>query len=176
MSSPAYSIVIPFFSEEEALPELAKRISAVADRLDGAVEIILVDDGSRDRSYPIALELTERDPRFKLIRLSRNFGHQIAITAGLDVASGEAVVVIDADLQDPPEVIIEMAARWREGYAVVNAVREAREGESFFKRVTSSRAFAQTLQGLGNRISPGREIGVFSNSEFSEDEQNPAEN
>lgn len=96
--------------------------------MDGACEVILVDDGSSDRSYEVMTEAREQDARFELLRLSRNFGHQIAVTAGLDAAAGNAVIVMDADLQDPPEVAIDMAARWREGYDVVYAVREERRG------------------------------------------------
>jgi dolichol-phosphate mannosyltransferase len=118
------------------------------DALDGDAEAILVDDGSRDRTYELMLEAASLDPRFRLIRLSRNFGHQIALTAGVDLAAGDAVIVLDADLQDPPEVILDLAARWRQGYDVVYAVREVREGETRFKRATAS-AFYRAF----NRIS-----------------------
>ena len=100
--------------------------------------MILVDDGSSDSSYERMTEARAADPRFKLLRLSRNFGHQVAVTAGLDVAAGNAVIVMDADLQDPPEVALELAARWRDGYDVVYAVREQREGDTAFKRATAS--------------------------------------
>src|SRR3954449_6189629 len=108
------------------------------DELDGDVEAILVDDGSTDGTYGVMHEVAASDARFCLVRLSRNFGHQIALTAGVDVASGDAVIVLDADLQDPPEVVLELAAKWREGFDVVYAVREAREGETRFKRATAS--------------------------------------
>jgi dolichol-phosphate mannosyltransferase len=108
------------------------------DQLDGDAEVILVDDGSSDASYETMVAAREIDPRYKLLRLSRNFGHQIAVSAGLDVASGEAVIVMDADLQDPPEVALELAARWRDGYDVVYAVREERHGERRFKRATAA--------------------------------------
>ena len=137
-SPPEYSLVIPIYNEAETIPELVRRLAALADRLDGEAEVILVDDGSSDRSYELMSAAREADPRFKLLRLSRNFGHQIAVTAGLDVAAGNAVIVMDADLQDPPEVALELAARWREGYEVVYAVREGREGETPFKRATAS--------------------------------------
>src|SRR5918992_1375696 len=101
---PTYSIVVPICNEVETLAELERRLVAVFDRLDGDVEAILVDDGSSDGSFGLMAEISERDPRFKVVRLSRNFGHQLAITAGLDLAGGEAVVVMDGDLQDPPEV------------------------------------------------------------------------
>lgn len=137
MANPRYSLVIPVYDEEETLSELFKRLSLLFDRLDGPAEVILVDDRSRDGSYSIMTAHAQRDPRYRVVRLSRNFGHQIAITAGLDFASGDAVVIMDADLQDPPELILEMAERWKEGYEVVYAVRGEREGESSFKRVTA---------------------------------------
>jgi polyisoprenyl-phosphate glycosyltransferase len=138
MAEPTYSFVIPLFNEEEALGELHRRLAEVADRLDGPAEFILVDDGSTDRTREVCEQLRTRDDRVKLVSLSRNFGHQLAISAGLDFASGEAVVIMDGDLQDPPEVVPEMAERWRQGYEVVYAVREAREGETRFKRGTAS--------------------------------------
>ena len=126
--------MLPIYNEEQTLPELRRRMSAVLDRLDGAAEVIMVDDGSRDRSYALMQDIHQTDPRFKIIQFSRNFGHQLAITAGMDFAVGAAIIVMDADLQDPPEVVLEMAARWREGYEIVYAVREEREGETWFKR------------------------------------------
>jgi len=137
-SRPEYSLVVPIYNEEETIPELVRRLAELVDKLDGEAEVILVDDGSSDRSYELMSAARDADPRFKLLRLSRNFGHQIAVTAGLDVAAGNAVIVMDADLQDPPEVALELAARWREGYEVVYAVRERREGETPFKRATAS--------------------------------------
>ena len=133
-----YSIVIPIFNEEESFGALVVRLREVMDRLDGPAEVVLVDDGSRDGSYALMVAANREDPRFKVLQLSRNFGHQIAITAGMDVAAGQAVIVMDADLQDPPEVILQMAARWQEGYEVVYAVREHREGETLFKRKTAT--------------------------------------
>jgi dolichol-phosphate mannosyltransferase len=130
--------VLPIYNEEETIPELVRRLESLVEQLDGDAEVILVDDGSSDSSYELMVAAREADPRFKLLRLSRNFGHQIAVTAGLDVASGEAVIVMDADLQDPPEVALELAARWREGYDVVYAVREERHGESRFKQATAA--------------------------------------
>jgi dolichol-phosphate mannosyltransferase len=135
---PTYSLVIPANNEEGVINELVARLVEVMDALDGDAETILVDDGSRDRTYELMLEASRADPRFRLIRLSRNFGHQIALTAGVDLAAGDAVIVLDADLQDPPEVILELAARWREGYDVVYAQRDVREGETRFKRATAS--------------------------------------
>jgi dolichol-phosphate mannosyltransferase len=145
---PTYSLVVPAHDEEGVIEELVARLIAVMDTLDGDAEAILVDDGSRDRTYQLMVDATSGDPRFRLIKLSRNFGHQIALTAGVDLAAGEAVIVMDADLQDPPEVVLELAARWREGYDVVYAVREAREGETRFKRATAN-AFYRAF----NRIS-----------------------
>ena len=118
--------------------ELVARLVEVMDALDDDAEAILVDDGSRDRTYELMLDAKAGDPRFRLIRLSRNFGHQIALTAGVDLAAGDAVIVMDADLQDPPEVILDLAARWREGYDVVHAIRDVREGETRFKRATAN--------------------------------------
>src|SRR3954454_8026302 len=108
------------------------------DALDGDAEAILVDDGSVDRTYELMLEAARTDPRIRLVRLSRNFGHQVALTAGVDLATGHAVIVLDADLQDPPEVVLELAKRWREGYDVVYAIRDVREGETRFKRATAT--------------------------------------
>ena len=133
-----YSLVVPVFNEEQVLPLLHARLVEVIDRLDAPAEVVLVDDGSRDRSYELMLGIRMRDPRFRIIHLSRNFGHQVAITAGIDHARGEAVIVMDADLQDPPEVVLEMAARWREGFEVVSAVRAERHGETFLKRFTAA--------------------------------------
>ena len=132
-----YSVVVPVFNEEETLPELTRRLGELLDRLDGPAEVIYVDDGSTDTSYEVMLAAHADDPRFKTIRLSRNFGHEMATTAGLDAAAGAAVVVMDADLQDPPEVVLELATRWREGYDVVYAVRAERPGETRLKKLTS---------------------------------------
>jgi dolichol-phosphate mannosyltransferase len=134
---PTYSFVIPVRNEEASLPELHRRLSTVAEQLDGDCEFVLVDDGSTDRSRETMLEIRATDPRVRLLFLARNFGHQLAISAGLDFASGEAVVIMDADLQDPPEVALEMAALWREGYEVVHAVRRHRAGEGRLKLWTA---------------------------------------
>jgi polyisoprenyl-phosphate glycosyltransferase len=137
-SHPTYSVVIPICNEEEALPRLGRRLKAVLDVLPGSAEVILVDDGSRDESYDRMVELAAADRRFKVVRLTRNFGHQFAITAGTDVATGDAIIVMDADLQHPPELIPELIARWQEGYEVVYGVMERREGESWLKERTAS--------------------------------------
>lgn len=135
---PTLSIVIPVFNEEESIPELDRRLRGLLDNLGETWEVIFVDDGSRDASARLLQELVEKEPRYKLISFSRNFGHQIAITAGTDRAEGESVVVMDADLQDPPELVRDMIARWREGYDVVYAVRQRRLGETWFKRISAS--------------------------------------
>ena len=137
MPDPTFSIVVPVHNEQEALGELHHRLSSVLSELDGAAEIIFVDDGSRDQSFGLMLELREADDRIKIARLSRNFGHQVAITAGLDLAGGNAVIVMDADLQHPPETIPEFVARWREGYEVVYGVMVERSSESWVKRATA---------------------------------------
>jgi dolichol-phosphate mannosyltransferase len=154
-----FSFVIPVFNEQEALPELERRLREVLDRLDGTAEVLLVNDGSRDRSWRVIGDMARRDPRFKGIDLSRNFGHQVAVTAGLDAASGRAVVIMDADLQDPPELVFEMVKRWREGYDVVYAVREHREAESWFKR-TSAAAFYRLLRRL-TKVDMPADVGDF---------------
>jgi dolichol-phosphate mannosyltransferase len=133
-----YSIIVPVYNEIEILPQLYQRVAQVLDALDGESEFILVDDGSSDGSTEAILDLEERDPRVRPVIFARNFGHQIAITAGLDYCRGKAVVIMDADLQDPPEVIPELIASWRAGFEVVYAVRTKREGESWFKRATAA--------------------------------------
>ena len=156
---PRYSVVAPVFNEEETLPEFHRRLSAVLDSLDGPAELVLVFDGSRDRSPEVGQQLQVRDPRLKIIKFSRNFGHQIAITAGIDYAEGDAVVIIDSDLQDPPEVIPELIAKWKEGYEVVYAQRAKREGETFFKLVTAS-LFYRLIDRLSSIDIP-RDTGDF---------------
>jgi len=137
MQNPTYSIIIPVYNEESTLIELSRRLINVINTLDGPAEVILVDDGSCDGSYNIMSEIHENDSRFKIVQLSRNFGHQIAITTGIDLSSGDAVIIMDADLQDPPEVLHEMCANWRKGYDIVYAAREERIGESWFKKKTA---------------------------------------
>jgi polyisoprenyl-phosphate glycosyltransferase len=133
-----YSIIAPIYNEKENLPELYRRVKEVLDSTNESWELILVDDGSTDGSTDIIRALAMKDPCVRPVIFARNFGHQIAITAGWDYARGEAVVIIDADLQDPPEAILEMAKKWKEGYEVVYAVRSEREGESLFKLWTAS--------------------------------------
>jgi dolichol-phosphate mannosyltransferase len=145
---PLLSIIVPCFNEEETLQETHLRLTRIAARLnDLDYEIIYIDDGSQDRTPEILETLQHADSRVRVIRFSRNFGHQIAVTAGLEHADGDAVVVIDADLQDPPEVIPEMVARWREGYDVAYGERISREGETRFKLATA-RAFYRILNRL----------------------------
>ena len=131
------SVVIPLYNEEEVLRETYARLSAVMTSLQDAYELIFVNDGSRDKTAEIACALCEKDPRVRLISMSRNFGHQIAITAGMDYAQGDAVILIDADLQDPPELIPEMVKKWKEGYEVVYGKRVKRNGETVFKKFTA---------------------------------------
>ncbi len=133
-----YSIIAPIYNEKENLPELHRRVTEVMDSTAEPWELILVDDGSSDGSTDIIRTLAKEDKRVRPVIFARNFGHQVAVTAGLDYSRGEAVIIIDADLQDPPELILEMSKKWKEGYEVVYAVRAEREGESFFKLWTAS--------------------------------------
>jgi glycosyltransferase involved in cell wall biosynthesis len=143
------SFVIPVLDEEEVLPELHRRLGAIADQIEEECEFIFVDDGSTDRTREVLSEMREHDARVKLLFLARNFGHQLAITAGLDFAEGDAVVIMDADLQDPPEAVLEMIPLWREGYEVVHAVRRHRAGESRLKLWTAHN-FYRVLQRLSD--------------------------
>jgi dolichol-phosphate mannosyltransferase len=141
---PTISIVIPVFNEEEVLKELYSRVSQVLDQFEDPWELVLVNDGSIDRSAEVMRELYDHDARVKGISFSRNFGFQEAVTAGLFHALGDAVVLADADLQDPPGVIPDMIAKWREGYDVVYGVRSQREGETLFKKITA-KVFYRTI-------------------------------
>jgi len=142
-----YSIVIPVYNEEEVIEHTYERLKTVMQSSDGNYELLFINDGSKDKSVDILLQLSEQDKTIKIVDFSRNFGHQIAITAGMDYASGNAIVIIDADLQDPPELILEMIQKWKEGYDVVYAKRTARKGETFFKKQTAS-AFYKTLRAM----------------------------
>lgn len=135
--NPRYSIVAPIYNEEGNINLLYERICAVMDRTNEPWELITVNDGSRDRSREMLEDLATKDERIKLIDFARNFGHQTAVTAGMHYTTGEAVVLIDADLQDPPELILEMIEQWESGYDVVYAIRAERRGESLFKRLTA---------------------------------------
>jgi polyisoprenyl-phosphate glycosyltransferase len=154
-----YSIVVPIYNEEAVIPLLLHRLDALLDRLDGGSEVIIVDDGSKDTGPIVLAHKSKSDPRYRFIRLSRNFGHQIAITAGLDAALGQAVIVMDGDLQDPPEVIDAMIARWREGYEIVYAKRRCREGETAFKRWTAK--FFYSLMDRLCSVDIPSEVGDF---------------
>jgi dolichol-phosphate mannosyltransferase len=146
---PELSVVVPAYHEEEnVLPMYERLIGALENRVHG-LEIILVDDGSHDGTWFKISQLAARDSRVRGIRFARNFGHQAAVTAGVDAARGRAVVIIDADLQDPPEVIPEMVDQWRAGYEVVYGQREQREGETWFKKATAS-VFYRTLRAITN--------------------------
>ena len=134
---PVYSIVAPVFNEEQTLPHFYKRIITVMEQVAEPFELLLINDGSRDASLQIMQNLHEHDPRVRVVDFSRNFGHQVAISAGLDYAQGDAVIILDADLQDPPEVIPELIARWKDGAEVVYAQRSKRLGETGFKLITA---------------------------------------
>jgi dolichol-phosphate mannosyltransferase len=134
---PTLSLVLPIYDEEEVIPELHTRLQRLLASLDLRCEVVFVDDGSRDLSLELLRRLGAAEPRYRVVSFARNFGHQAAITAGLDYSRGEAVVVMDADLQDPPEVVSEMVAKWREGFDVVYGVRLKRQAESWFKRLTA---------------------------------------
>jgi polyisoprenyl-phosphate glycosyltransferase len=149
LSRVVISVVAPVFNEAELLGAFCAEMRRVLEELGEPWEIILVNDGSRDRSLEIMREQHRLDPRIKSVSFSKNFGGQAAITAGLDHAAGDAVVVIDADLQDPPDVVKDLVARWREGYQVVYAQRASRAGETFFKRLTAS-IYYRLIRGIAN--------------------------
>lgn len=146
---PVFSIIVPIWNEEQVIPELYKRVVNIMDSTGQRWELVCVNDGSRDRSLAMLLELNAKDPRVKVIDFSKNFGHQVAISAGADFAEGDAVIVMDADLQDPPDVVLRMIEQWRAGYEVVYAVRAKREGETWFKLITA-KAFYRLLRGVAN--------------------------
>ncbi len=133
-----YSIVAPIYNELDNLSELYRRVTGVMEATGQPWELILVDDGSTDGSTEVIRDLARQDRRVRPVVFARNFGHQIAITAGWDYARGDAIVIIDADLQDPPEVIPDLVQKWREGHEVVYAIRAEREGESWFKKLTAA--------------------------------------
>jgi polyisoprenyl-phosphate glycosyltransferase len=153
--TPLLSVIVPVYRSEDILPETHRRLSAVLSALGPGLahEIVFVDDGSPDRALEVLRGIAATDPRVRVISLSRNFGHQVAITAGLDAARGDAAVIIDDDLQDPPEVIAGMVAKWREGYQVVHGVRSKRNGETVFKR-WSAAAYYRMLQWLSDTPLP----------------------
>jgi len=154
------SVIVPCFNEEAAIREMHNRLSTVLRQLPGfGIEIIYVDDGSSDGTVSILEQLQSEDQCVRVVSLSRNFGHQTAVTAGLEHASGDCVVIIDADLQDPPEVIAEMVARWRDGYEVVYGVRANRDGETRFKLWTA-KAFYRLMNRL-SKIKIPLDVGDF---------------
>lgn len=142
------SIVIPVYNEEQVIKETYRRLKEVMDA-EGGYELIFVNDGSRDKSEELLREIAAQDKNVRLINFARNFGHQKAITAGMDMAAGNAVIVIDADLQDPPEVMSEMIKKWRQGFEVVYGKRIRREGEGFFKKFLAS-VFYRLLKAVTN--------------------------
>ncbi len=149
VNRPVFSLIVPIWNEEQVIPELYKRVVATMESTGQTWELVCVNDGSRDRSLALLLELNAKDPRVKVVDFSKNFGHQVAITAGADYAEGDAVIVMDADLQDPPDVVLRMIEKWREGYEVVYAVRAKREGETWFKLFTA-KVFYRLLRGVAN--------------------------
>lgn len=159
VDSPTYSIVAPVFNEEETIPHFYQRIVGVMEQLGEPFELVMVNDGSRDGSYMALQKLHEQDARVRVIDFSRNFGHQIAISAGLDHAHGKAVVIIDSDLQDPPEVIPQLIAAWKNGAEVVYAQRSKRAGETRFKLFTAA-AFYRLIERITSIQIP-RDTGDF---------------
>jgi glycosyltransferase involved in cell wall biosynthesis len=159
VTAPVLSVVVPVYNEEVVLDEFLRRLAPVMDGLSTPWELIYIDDGSRDRTLEVMLRQRGAGAPIGIVALSRNFGKEIALTAGLDHARGEAVVVIDADLQDPPEVIPELVAAWREGYEMVFAQRRRREGETWLKRTTAS-LFYRLMQRSG-RVTLPRDTGDF---------------
>jgi dolichol-phosphate mannosyltransferase len=137
INQPIYSLVIPIYNESENITEMYRRLHHVMAQLDGDAELILIDDGSRDRSLSMMRELHHLDNRVHYLSLARNFGHQIAVTAGLNFVQGKCIIVMDADLQDPPELILTMIDKWHQGYQVVYAQRTSRQQETWLKRLTA---------------------------------------
>ena len=155
---PVYSVIVPCYNEEPVLRETHKRLTAVLSAMDGDYEIVYVNDGSRDHTPDILNDLAAHDPCVRAVHFARNAGHQMAVTAGLDYATGDAIVIIDADLQDPPEIIPEMAAKWRAGAQVVYGQRNRRAGESAFKKFTAF-AYYRLLRAI---IADGQRKGEIS--------------
>jgi glycosyltransferase involved in cell wall biosynthesis len=153
------SVVVPLFNEEDVLPDFHRRVSTVLDAIEADTEIIYVNDGSSDRTMALLTEIHGRDPRAAVIELSRNFGKEVAMSAGLDAARGDAVIVIDADLQDPPELIPEMLRKWREGNDVVVMRRRSRAQESWLKK-TTARVFYRAMDRMGSIDIP-ENVGDF---------------
>lgn len=144
LDSVEISVIVPLYNESEGIEHLFARLTSVLEELQTTYEIICINDGSQDDTLSKLIEFWQRNPTIKIINLSRNFGKEIALTAGIDYASGAAVIPIDADLQDPPELIVKLIAKWREGYDVVYGTRRSRQGETWFKRLSAT-AFYQTI-------------------------------
>jgi dolichol-phosphate mannosyltransferase len=159
MKNTDYSIVIPIFNEEEIIPELWRQLSTVLPRLDGSCEVIFINDGSVDASLELLEELSSKHPEIKIISLSRNFGHQCALSAGIDRANGKAVILMDGDLQDSPEAIISFITLWKQGYDVVYAIRHQRK-EKFLKRLAFKSFYY--LQTKLSGIAMPMDAGIFS--------------
>ncbi|HZS49684.1 MAG TPA: glycosyltransferase family 2 protein [Bryobacterales bacterium] len=153
------SIVVPVYNEAESLPRLLEALREVLPQTGCEHELIFVNDGSRDGSFEVLSQAARSDPRVKILGLSRNFGHQAAITAGIDFAAGDAVAVMDADLQDPPELLPDMVDLFRHGYDVVSAQRVARDCDSFFKRATASLFYRFMRKAIDSRLAP--QVGDF---------------
>ena len=156
---PKLTVVVPAYNESEGLRDFHARLAAVFDGLDLDCEVLYIDDGSRDDTWAVMSALRESDPRVSTLKLSRNFGKELALTAGLDHAEADAVVVIDADLQDPPELIPTFVAHWRDGYDVVYGTRATRAGETGFKKLTAS-GFYRVMEKLSQTPIP-RDTGDF---------------
>jgi len=159
MSQVIHSVIVPLYNEQEVLLETYHRLKNIMDSINESYEVIMINDGSRDLTASMAKDICRDDLNFKLLNFSRNFGHQTAITAGMDYASGQSIIVIDADLQDPPEIIPDMIAKWKEGYEVVYGKRISRKGETFFKTFTA-RMFYRTLNKLTDVKIP-TDVGDF---------------
>lgn len=144
-----YSIIVPMYNEQEVIHHTYAKLKEVMDGYGEPYELVFVNDGSRDQTVEIVEAICQEDNHVKLVNFSRNFGHQIAITAGMDYAQGEAIIIIDADLQDPPEVMLEMIEKWKEGYEVVYGKRLKRKGESAFKKITAM-LFYRTMRSMTN--------------------------
>jgi len=149
MINKIYSLIVPLYNEELVINESYRRLKEIMEKTNEDYEIIFVNDGSKDLTKKMAEDICKKDCKIKLVNFSRNFGHQAAITAGMNIAVGKAIIVIDADLQDPPEVILQMIEKWKEGYEVVYGKRAKREGESFFKKFTA-KAFYRVLRSMIN--------------------------
>ncbi len=159
-SKKTISIVVPAYNEEEGLREFHRRTSAVLDGMPMTGEIVYVNDGSTDSTWEVMKDIHTEDSRTVIVDLSRNYGKEVALTAGLDYAQGDLVVPIDADLQDPPELIPDLVNKWREGYNVVYARRISRDGETWVKKITA-RAFYRLMQGIGGKVNIPSNVGDF---------------